>query len=431
MRALLLMAIMAVLCTTAPFMPQIGLYGYVWFGLMRPDYLAYSGITWYSMALAVVTLAGSIPYARNVALIAGNPICILLLTFVAVLGLSVATSHNVAYSWAEYQVYVQTVGLLFLIPLLIDDDVSLRRLLLVMGGAVGGLGVKFGLWGLMNGGARFTGGYAGFMSDNNTLALGLVMAVPLCYYSTSLVRHKWARIAWLFTTLCTVAAVIMTHSRGGALALGAVMLWIIWHSKRKILATVLLVLLTGPTVYLVQDTWLERVNTIRTPEEEASAKGRTEILKVAWVMAQDNLLTGVGFGEGNFVSLIPRYSDLDDRHVTHNTYMQILVGSGIFALGMHMVVLFGTIIWLGISARAARSVGSPWAIYPTMIQTSLIGFAVGSTFLSRLQFDFYYMEILAAACWYTVQREGVLVAEDEEDSESSDGPAPEPSFASA
>ncbi|MGH9614326.1 MAG: hypothetical protein ACRD4P_14730, partial [Bryobacteraceae bacterium] len=65
----------------------------------------------------------------------------------------------------------------------------------------------------------------------------------------------------------------------------------------------------------------------------------------------------------------------------------------------------GTIAWLGLSVHRMKRSHPELAPYPMMLQTSLLGFAIGSAFLSRVEFDLIWMLLLASAVWYRIERQ--------------------------
>jgi O-antigen ligase len=101
--------------------------------------------------------------------------------------------------------------------------------------------------------------------------------------------------------------------------------------------------------------------------------------------------------------------------VIHNTYLQMLTDSGVFAFGLYIVLLFGTIFWLGRSAKRMWLLDPQLAHVPMALQAALITFAVGSTFLSRVNFDLTYYLLTAAAAWLPIERQRFRRAEDEEE----------------
>jgi O-antigen ligase len=100
-----------------------------------------------------------------------------------------------------------------------------------------------------------------------------------------------------------------------------------------------------------------------------------------WV---DRPILGVGFGSTNFQSLLPQYLG-----VVHTTYLQILVDSGLIVFMIYIVLLGGTIFWLGRSASRMRKTHPHLEPYPMALQGAILAFAVGSVFLSPSTFTTY------------------------------------------
>jgi len=363
----------------------------------------------FSQVLAVATLVGSIRYVGSVLLLFTNRIVVGLLMLTVPLTVSVFTAVNPALT-GEFNIFIRMLVMALLIPLYVRSKPDLRLLLLVLTLSIGFVGTKYGLYGVRQGGVRFEGGYGGMLSDNNCLALGLVMGVPLCYYATSLVSLRWMKVFLAGVMFLNIAAIIMTYSRGAALSLITVFLFIAWYSKRKSILVLFLVLMTAPAVYLVGNSYLDRMQTISAESSDPSIQSRNEYRRVAFEMWKEYPFFGVGFGSENFMELSRRYMDHDDKHVVHNNYMQMLVDSGIFAFVIYVGLLFGCIFWLGRSARRIRDTAPELQLYPLAIQASLAGFAVGSFFLSRVSFDFVYILFMAAASWSVVEKEIVAGA---------------------
>ena len=203
------------------------------------------------------------------------------------------------------------------------------------------------------------------------------MTIPLCWYAIPLVKTKWAKISFAAATLFSIATVVLTFSRGCGVALAIVLVVIAIRSKRKLGIVVVLATFTAPALYLVYDRYVERMKTISTYENEASAASRVDFAKAALQMSRDYLAFGVGFGSDNYTILAPKYLGYDSGRVVHNTYLQMLVDSGVFAFGIYLAMLIGAILWLSVSIRRTRTNAPHMLPYPLAMQTSLIGFAIG------------------------------------------------------
>jgi O-antigen ligase len=213
--------------------------------------------------------------------------------------------------------------------------------------------------------------------------------------------------------LGSCATIVWTHSRGGALALATLFIVMLFRSRRKIATLVLIAIIAGPIVYLVRDSYYDRIATMENPEEEGSAASRLLYWKSAIALWKDYPMLGVGFGSANQQLLFPQYTGLPYGQVVHNTYLQLLADSGIIALLIFVYLLFGTIVRLEKSARAVRRIDPKLAVYPVALQTALIGFAVPSTFLSQIRFDFLYILFMTSAVWMQLSKE--IIAQSDED----------------
>jgi probable O-glycosylation ligase (exosortase A-associated) len=408
MRELTLLAIVAILCLVALVKPRIGLLGYTWFALMQPDALAWAyGKYPLSLALAVTTLLGSLRFLPKIFALFCNPIVLLLLLLQVPITLSSVFALDPTLSYEPLQLFARIITMALLIPLLVDSERDLRVLLLVAALSIGLLGAKFGIYGLLHGGVSYTSGHVGFIGDNNDFALALAMSLPLCWCSRPLVRSKVAKTLLLGIVFATVSAIVMTHSRGGTLSMATAALVIALHEKRRVAVLCGIVLLALPAIYLVQDSYVPRMSTLENPDQERSARQRILYARGAIEMWRDYPLLGVGFGMLNQMAVWENYvpdATSERPQVIHNTYLQMLVDSGTPALLIYLALLFGTIAWLGASAARARKRTPGLEAYPIALQGSLLAFAVGCIFLSRVKFDLTYILLMTAAVWYSVQR---------------------------
>jgi putative inorganic carbon (HCO3(-)) transporter len=406
MRQILLALIVSGICISALFAPQNALLGYVWFALMRPDALAWSTTLPFSMALALATLAAAgLLQMHGIASIARNPFSRTLVLLQIPIALSVVMAVNTNLALIPYQKYIKVIMMSLVIPWLIVSEQWLRRLMLVMACSLGVIALKFGLFSIIHGGVRFGAGHEGLIGDSNGMALAMAMLIPLCWYCRSLVTQVWAKMMLLGMAGCAGITLISTNSRGNSLACGLVLLLITFRSKYRMAGLIgVCLILVLPGLYLVGDRYLDRMSTLTDVQSDNSAWSRVVFAEAAIRMWSDYPLLGVGFGEENYVFLSDQYLDpnVAGRKV-HNTYLQMLVDSGIFAFLIYNALLWGTIWWLGRSIKKMNRLRPEWAAYPLMIQSSLLAFAIGSTFYSRGDFELCYMLLMTAGAWYSIQ----------------------------
>jgi probable O-glycosylation ligase (exosortase A-associated) len=405
MREWMLLAAVGVACGAALVNPRVGLYAYIGFALLRPDALAWSeGRYPYSLALVGATLLSSIRHAGDLPDLVVNPVARGFLLLQVPIALSVVFSLEPSFSYGPYRLYIGIAAISCSIPLLIRTERELKNLLEVMGLSMGLLAIKFAVYGLRSPGVRFEKGWVGLLADNNDLALALVMTLPLCWYMGTMVQARWLKGICLAMALSSGLVVVMTRSRGGTLALVAVLLLMTLRAKRKIIGVLLLSVLAGVALYVGGDAYLQRLATLRNPQADASAVNRMYVAGESIRVWQEYPWGGVGFGGQVFQRLeLPLRSDV--RPVAHNTYLEMLVDSGIFAFLFYTALLLGTIAWLGRSARQTKAHCLGMEVYPLAIQTSLVGFAVGATFLSRVGFDYQYFLLMSAGSWWEIEKQ--------------------------
>jgi probable O-glycosylation ligase (exosortase A-associated) len=410
-RYLIVIATVVGICVLAPVRPVLGLYGYYWFAMMRPDVLSWAGPNRYSMLIAVVTLLSNVPgMLRNLPMLVLNSILRNLLLFFLAVTISVVVAVDPSLCFERYNQFLRVFLMALIVPLIVTTADQLRWFAVVVAGSLGLLGSKYGLWGLVRGGAVFNQGFGGMLSDNNTMALAFAMAVPLCWYARLLVPWKFARIGFIAAAVCNLAAVVFTHSRGGILASGVGLLVIVLSERRRVLAFLMLAGAAAGIAYMVWDSFGSRMSTLKDPEKEASARSRIELAKAAPKLWMDYPLFGVGFTETNEQRLIfkyvpPQYAVAYAGKVLHNNWLQILVDSGIFAFLLYVWLLLSTAARMWSAGRRLTKEGKTAdAAIPLMIAVSLMIFAVGSTFLSRTIFDLFYVLLCTAAAWLEIAK---------------------------
>jgi len=395
---------------------RIGLYGYTWYALMRPDALAWAGANPYSLVLAICTLLGSLIHVpARFQVFFRNPLLVLLLLVQIPFLCSVLFAYQPALCWDALDQYMRALLMALLIPVLITTLDQLRILFLIVACSLGLIGAKYGAAGLLHGGVRFAGGYAGMISDNNFLALALSMAIPLMWFGAQTVKPKWAKLALIGMVILNAAAILMTYSRAGAVALAAAFLLIAWRSRHRVVILVALTLVTVPMALMLGQAYIDRLATLKAPTEEASALSRLVLAKAGLKLWADHPWLGVGFGRQNQQLLLPRYMPEwwggFQGFVIHNTWIQVLTDSGIFAFLLYVLLYLSCLWWLGRVFRRSRKDQSPWAPYAAGLHTSLAAFGVGATFGSRVDFDLYYILIATVAALYEIRKNWIPAEE--------------------
>ncbi len=297
-------------------------------------------------------------------------------------------------AWKKFWEVSTVLPPLVLILLLIDSREKLFYLLVTIATCIALVTVKGGLWAIMTGFRDSVYGPPTIKYfDNNLFAVLMVMNIPLLLLWLRETRNETLRYGLMITLALSVAAVLGTWSRGGLLALGIVILLLLWHSQRKFLALLFLLAAISLTFVHLPEAWFARMETIVNYQQDESATGRLWLWEVGLDHALQRPLTGIGF-DGWVITTLRN----NNRMNWHNAYVAIMAEHGLFAFALWCSLLFGTIVnlthlaWLSRRSPALAWVGD----YSLMLRASLLGYAVGALFEELAYWDILYQLVVIA-----------------------------------
>jgi len=296
-------------------------------------------------------------------------------------------------SWVEF---LKLIVMSYLLTILIRTVKDLKIALIVISLSLGLEGAKQG-WArlIISPGSINTNGHP-FLGDNNGVAIGMIMLIPILLALYQTTERKLIKYGFLFLMIGVAYRALSTYSRGGFLAFIAmcVIYWL--RSKHKIRSLLVIALLSALLLPTLPQQFWDRMNTITVGEDEereASAASRLYYWGLAWEMALNNPLSGVGHN-----SYSRAYNDYDitggkygPSRAVHSSWFGILAEWGFPGLILFLVLYFYS-LFLCANTRI-KCKNNPrfklLGIYSTSIETSLIASAVGITFLT-----FQYLEML-------------------------------------
>jgi probable O-glycosylation ligase (exosortase A-associated) len=308
----------------------------------------------------------------------------------------------------EYLARVLKIELFaFLTIYLITDKEKLLSLLWVTVASLAFYGVKGGIFTVSGGGIDWVLGPEGsFIGGNNEIALALIMTVPLMFFLLSQLEKPWMRYAMMGAIFLTALAIVGSQSRGAFIGVIAMSGFLWLKSRHKILVGLLIVAIAITVMMLMPDTWWERMESIRHYQQDASAMGRINAWWTAWNVASDNLLGG-GFKMFTMLTFHLYAPNPLDIHDAHSVYFQVLGEHGFIGLGLFLLLGLATWLRCGQMIRLARK--NPelkWAAdLASMLQVSLLGYAVSGAFLGLAYFDYYYHLIAITLITWSLVRQ--------------------------
>ncbi len=390
------LVLLTVTATAFAFCMQAGvvsLLTWVWLSLMMPQSEAWSSVLLnYSNMIAGIFTIIALFSVKERKIPKANAFTVLFFLFAIIIIISHIFSKNREISYHMLYVGSVTLFMSFAVLLLINTKVKIQALVWVVVLSLGYYGVTRGLYTIAGGGAGIVSGPAGtVITDNNQLAVALASTAPLAYYLFRITADKWVR--WLAAGIfaLSIVAVIGTHSRGGLISLGVLVLSLIARAKNKFLYIAVMLVVAGGTLLIMPPTWFNRMDTIGSAETDGSFMGRVEAWAVAYRIALENPILGVGarvhyFPEYNH-HVAPEITVSGRPYIhraTHNAYFEIMAGNGFLALGAFLGMMATTFFWCGKIMRLTRNKpGFLWANeLASMLQLSLLVFGVGTMALS-------------------------------------------------
>jgi probable O-glycosylation ligase (exosortase A-associated) len=346
----------------------------------------------FAKIVAIVTIAGllftrdkmSLPKTRETILIVFLGIYFTFTNFFA---------FNPDAAWFQWQKVIKILVMTLITMVLINDWRKLKYLVMVIAFSIGFLGIKGGIFSFATGGEFRVYGPAGsFFSDNNDMALALNMTIPMLFYLAKIEENKRLKLVFWFAFIMSIVSIIFTYSRGGFLTLAAVGMLLLVKSRYKAFAVVIAAVIIFFSSTYIPEKWFERIDTIRTYEEDNSAMGRINAWHTAFNIAKDRPLIGGGFETFTWQVFHLYAPSPSNIHDVHSIYFEIMGEHGFVAFGLFLILIFCALLTAMKLKRTARiNKQINWAeSYASMFQISLIAYMVGGIFLGRAYFDLFY-----------------------------------------
>lgn len=365
----------------------VGILMWSWVSYMNPHRLTWGFAQ--SMPFAAIIAAClflSFLMCRERQSIPWNTTIFVWLLFVLWMGI---TTLNAVYPDRALEMYIQIIKIqvvTFMTMMLMTDARKLNLLIWVIVGSIGFFSVKGGIFTLMTGGAfRVYGPPFTNISENNALAVAILMIVPLMFYLRKISPNKWVKRGMPVAIVLSLASALGSQSRGALLTLIAVGVFFWLKSKSKLLTGSLMLFAIVIFIPFMPDSWHERMDTIANYEQDVSAMQRINSWQYSMNIADDRI-TGGGlqsWSKETFALYAPHPQWV---YVAHSIYFSVIADHGWPGFVMFMLIL--ALTWRNLSRTIKRTHESSDAnMLARMLQVSLIAYMSGGAFLSLSYFD--------------------------------------------
>lgn len=398
------------------------------------------------LALRLLTAAGGAGAARVVL----DPLLVPLVAYAAVVLASSLVAQDAGLSDGRLFECLKGLVVFLLVTNLVTTGAMLRRVVwaLVLSGAFLGAvsvfqylthayGSELGGFGRVKL-AQIVGGVrepriAGPLSDPNFYAQILAALVPVALYRVLGERRSSLRLLALGALGLIAGALVLTYSRGGALAAGLALGLAVLDRRvglRFVLpgaALAALLLMSAPGQFGGRLETLERL----VPDEEepavvvhaeSSFEQRKLLMRTAWEMFDAHPWLGVGAGNysehfeeyaAHVGSATPSYENFAERRYPHNLYLETAAETGLAGLVAFAAALAGALAGALWAARRFRHRGDEGSgALAVSLALALVAYLASSLFLHGHYIQYLWLLVaLAAAARRVARAESPAAAE--------------------
>ncbi|HET6236206.1 MAG TPA: putative O-glycosylation ligase, exosortase A system-associated [Acetobacteraceae bacterium] len=412
MRSIAFFVEMLVLLPIATIRPFAGVLLWSWVSFMSPHKLLWgpaSSLPW-AMAIIVVTLIGCLS-AREPKSFSLNPVTGCVVLFMICITMTSLTAMAPASEvYQKWNIIIKSMSVLLLTSWLLTTKERIHALVWVMVLCLAYFGMKGGGFTIMHGGSnRVEGPPDTMIGDNNALAAGLLITIPLMNYLRMHSEHRIIRLGFATVMVLTLFSVVGSYSRGALLGLFAVTVFLWFKSKAKVVSAMVLPLLVGSIIAFMPADWMARMQTLTDAESTSSGETRMAIWNVAWQMAVHRPLTGTGFMGPYYDEIARQFVPGAVGRAVHSIWFEVLGEHGFVTFFIWVAITVFGVIATRRTIKAANGVpGLEWCVdLSKMIQVSIIGYLVAGSFLSLSYWDFYFTILVVAAATHQYVRQAL------------------------
>jgi putative inorganic carbon (HCO3(-)) transporter len=414
---------LAFLAAWAVFLPlalqgaQLGVLLWAWTSLLAPDDVLYGlGAAFPFAKIAAIVTLGLMLIGRGGGIRLRWDATALLLIGLALSGaVSQATglAADTAAGWDLYQKFAKILLLALVVTAVMRDRLRLHALLLAICLGMGFTGLGEGAKFLLSGGGHQVLGTPS-TGDNNQVGLDVLLIMPMLYYLHGTAKNRVLRLTCLAVGVMCAICIIATASRAAFIGLALLGVAFVLSSRRKVLGMLVVILVGLAGTQLVSDRWVERMDTIKTAEDDDSFLGRVGAWKISTAVALERPAFGGGFhaiqhpdvwaahyAEASHMdSLISAIPTLTPK-AAHSIYFEVLGDMGFVGLALFLALFATALRNAGMVRSLVRRSGRrdlDWAAgMAGALRISVLVFLIGGASLSAAYYDIDYLLVAMLA----------------------------------
>lgn len=355
-----------------------------------------------------------------------NRTSVLMMIFVAH-GLLVAllAYPGLGRNWELFGNIAKTVLFCLLMPVFASSRHRIHALIVMVALATSFHGALDGMKFIASGGGHNARGIAKF-GDNNHFALVLLMVLPMLFYLFQYSSRRIAKYGFGLVLPLTAFAVVATNSRGALIGLLAVVSWVLLKSRNKVIGFLFVLIGASGVILLAPDSWSDRMETIKSAQEDSSFMGRVTAWKVCSAIAVAHPFVGGGFRavqspavwdefqyEQGLLGFVETPMSPVSGVAAHSIWFEVMGDMGLVGFLIFAALILNAFITRLEIQRMAKRLGPShrWAAdLSDMLGASLIAFVVSGSLLSAAYFELPYIVMMLLEVLKQLLRKASAVA---------------------
>jgi len=390
--------------------PYVGTLMWAWFSYFNPHRFTW-GITYdfpFALIIASVTIVAWV-LSREPKRYPNCAITWLLALLAFWMTITTITALEPSSAFAKWGNVMKVLGMTVVTMTLIGSCERINGLIWVTAASLGFFGIKGGIFVILTGGNFLVWGPPGSaLAANNAIGLALVVTIPLIRY-LQLETKSWIVYLGLGAAIgLSSIAVLATYSRGAALALGGMFVFMWLKSRHRALIATMAAIAVAAGLTVMPEKLSNRINSIQDYQSDWSSMDRIKMWRYAFNLAMDRPLVGGGFDiidkskfyprfglqicQGPAIFLSPEDPCVLKSRTAHSIYFEALGEHGFVGLILYLALGATTFFTGGWVIRASRKHDDlAWAgNLAAMLQVSIAGFAMAGIFVNKTYLDLYF-----------------------------------------
>jgi putative inorganic carbon (hco3(-)) transporter len=412
LRSLFLTGLVVGALPLALLFPHIGVLLWTWMSIMNPHTLAFgfAATAGYLNFVAAVTIIGWL-FSREPKWPPASIVLLPLALFTVWVLISTLLGPQYDISEPKFTRYFKMILIVFFTLMLINNEHRVQAFVYVVVISLS-LFIVRSAYSIVGGAGGVSGPAGTMIADRNHLAVAMAMMVPLFRYLSIHDKSRAIRYIALMFIFLSVLGVLATSSRGGFITIGIVLTFFFFRSKNKLIGLSMIGVFAIGTLYLMPQAFRDRMTTIESYTEDASAVGRLQMWRFGLELAQSRPIMGGGFQAFHKPELaggiLPTNIPL---RASHSIYFEVLGEHGYPGLLLFLWIFAAAMLSLQRTITHAKHVPElVWAAdLSRMVQLCLVAFMVGGALLEIATLDIYYTLVALGMCTSAIVQKRLAV----------------------